>query len=40
MQDDHILPICEQTRPSDVDPGWKSLESGTQSYPWSQPQTD
>lgn len=40
MQDDHIPPICEQTRPSDVDPGWMSPESGTQSYPWSRPQTD
>lgn len=40
MQDDHTPPICEQTRPGDGDPGWTSLESGTQSYPWSRPQTD
>ena len=34
------LPRHGQTHPGDEDPGWKSLWSDTQSYPWSQPQTD
>lgn len=40
MPDDHIPPRYEQTRPGDGDPGSRSLSSGTQSCPWSQPQTD
>lgn len=35
----HIPPRFEQTHPGDGDPELRNLVSGTQSYPWSQPQT-